>query len=74
MNLLLSTVHPNGGRADTVNRDFLIMMRPACKTVTRLGLNKFSLALIMVHKGNPNALDAAQTFKAAIQEGQWALR
>jgi len=29
--------HPNGGRADTVTRDFSIMMRPAwLKTVTRL--------------------------------------
>lgn len=68
--------HPNGGRADTVNRDFLIMMRPTwLKTVTRLGLNKFSLMHYGLYKGNPyNALDAAQTFKAAIQEGQWALR
>jgi len=46
----------------------------AQKTVTRLGLNKFSLMHYGL-PGNPyNALDAAQTFKAAIQEGQWALR
>ena len=68
--------HPNGGRADTVTRDFAIMMRPAwLKTVTRLGLNKFSFMHYGLYKGNPyNALDAAHTFKAVLQEGQWALR
>lgn len=68
--------HPNGGRADTVTRDFLIMMRPTwLKTVTRLGLNKFSLMHYGLYKHNPyNALDAAQTFKRLLQEGQWELR
>jgi len=49
--------HPNGGRADTVTRDFSIMMRPAwLKTVTRLGLNKFSLMHYGLYKGNPTML------------------
>jgi len=71
----ISTAIPMGG-ADTVTRDFSIMMRPAwLKTVTRLGLNKFSLMHYGLYKGNPyNALDAAQTFKAFLQEGQWALK
>jgi len=42
---------------------------------SRLGLNKFSLMHYGLYKGNPyNALDAAQTFKAFLQEGQWALK
>ena len=68
--------HPNGGRADTVTRDFVIMTRPAwLKTVTRLGLDKFSLMHYGLYKNNPfNALDAAKTFKGVLQEGEWALK
>jgi hypothetical protein len=67
--------HPNGGRADTVTRDFAIMMHPDwLKTVTRLGLDKFSLMHYGLYKNNPyNALDAAKTFKGVLQEGEWAL-
>lgn len=67
--------HPNGGRADTVTRDLIIMTRPAwLKTVNRLGLNKFSLMHYGLYKNNPyNALDAATTFRGVLQEGQWAL-
>jgi len=51
------------------------MMRPAwLKTVTRLGLNKFSLMHYGLARATYNALDAAQTFKAFLQEGQWALK
>lgn len=67
--------HPNGGRADTVTRDFVIMSRPAwLKSVTQLGLDKFSLMHYGLYKNNPyNALDAAKTFKGVLQEGEWAL-
>lgn len=67
--------HPNGGRADTVTRDFAIMMRPAwLKSVTGLGLDKFSLMHYGLYKNNPyNALDAAKSFKGILQEGEWAL-
>jgi len=45
---------------------------PAQKTVTRLGLNKFSLMHYGL-KGNPyNALDAAQTFQPSRRDnGRW---
>lgn len=68
--------HPNGGRADTVTRDFAIMTRPDwLKTVNRLGLNKFSFMHYGLYKLNPyNALDAAKTFKGILQEGEWALK
>lgn len=68
--------HPNGGRADTVARDFTLMREPSwLKTVTRLGLNKFSLMHYGLYKNNPyNALEAAKTFKGVLQEGEWALR
>ncbi|MEQ9482001.1 hypothetical protein [Coleofasciculus sp. F4-SAH-05] len=40
----IKALHPNGGQANTVTEDFLIMMRPEwLKTVTRLGLDKISL-------------------------------
>ncbi len=67
--------HPNGGRADTVTRDFVIMSQPEwLKTVTRLGLDKFSLMHYGLYKNNPyHALDAAKTFKGVLQEGEWAL-
>ena len=62
--------HPNGGRADTVTRDFSIMMQPTwLKTVTNLGLNKFSLMHYGLYKDNPyNALNAAKSFKKLLQE------
>ena len=67
--------HPNGGRADTVTRDLVIMTRPNwIKTVSQLGLDKFSIMHYGLYKDNPyNALDAAKTFKGILQEGQWAL-
>lgn len=67
--------HPNGGRADTVTRDFAVMSQPKwLKTVSDMGLDKFSLMHYGLYKNNPyNALDAAKTFKGVIQEGEWAL-
>lgn len=67
--------HPNGGRADTVTRDFAVMAQPRwLKTVSDMGLDKFSLMHYGLYKNNPyNALDAAKTFKGVIQEGEWAL-
>lgn len=67
--------HPNGGRADTVTRDFAIMTRPDwLKSVTTLGLDKFSIMHYGLYKNNPyNALDAAKTFKGVLQEAEWAL-
>jgi hypothetical protein len=67
--------HPNGGRADTVTRDFAVMAQPSwLKTVSDFGLDKFSLMHYGLYKNNPyNALDAARAFKGVIQEGEWAL-
>jgi len=48
--------HPNGGRADTVTRDFSLWWPAWLKTVTRLGLNKFSLMHYGLYKGNPTML------------------
>jgi len=65
--------HPNGGGQIQL-LVISLMMRPAwLKTVTRLGLNKFSLMHYGLYRQSHNA-DAAQTFKAFLQEGQWALK
>ncbi|MEQ9373165.1 MAG: hypothetical protein RIG63_29705 [Coleofasciculus chthonoplastes F3-SA18-01] len=71
----IKALHPNGGQANTVTEDFLIMMRPEwLKTVTRLGLDKISLMHYGLYKGNPvHALSAVQTFQTIIQEGSWAV-
>jgi response regulator receiver domain-containing protein len=63
--------HPNGGRADTVTHDFLLMMRPSwINAVTRLGLDKLSLMHYSLYKGNPyNALAAAETFQDVLRQG-----
>jgi hypothetical protein len=63
--------HPNGGRADTVTHDFLLMMRPSwINAVTRLGLDKLSLMHYSLYKGNPyHALAAAETFQDVLRQG-----
>jgi hypothetical protein len=66
--------HPDGGRADTVTHDLLLMMRLLwIKTVTRLGLDKLSLMHYGLYKGNPyNALAAAETFQEVLRQGSKA--
>lgn len=66
----LKESHPNGGRADTVANDFLLMMRPNwLNAATRLGLNKFSLMHYGLYKGDPyGALTAAETFQKIVRQ------
>lgn len=60
--------HPNGGRADTVTHDLLLMMRPAwLRAVSQLGLNKLSVMHYGLYKGDPHhALTAAETFRTML--------
>lgn len=66
----LKEAHPNGGRADTVAHDFLLMMRPDwLREVTRLGLNKISLMHYGLYKGDPyGSLTAAETFQKTVRQ------
>ena len=65
----LKEAHPNGGRADTVAHDFLLMMRPNWLQEThQLGLDKFSLMHYGLYKGDPyGALTAAETFQTTLR-------
>jgi len=62
--------HPNGGRADTAASDFWLMTRPEwLSTVTKLGLDKFSLMHYGLYKGDPyGALTAAENFQKTLRQ------
>ena len=66
----LKEAHPNGGRADTVAHDFLLMVRPNwLQEAYQLGLNKFSLMHYGLYKGDPyGALTAAETFQKTVRQ------
>ncbi len=66
----LKEAHPDGGRADTVAHDFLLMMRRNwLQEVHQLGLNKFSLMHYGLYKGDPyGALTAAETFQRTVRQ------
>ncbi|WP_416675528.1 hypothetical protein [Egbenema bharatensis] len=70
----LKEAHPNGGRADTVAHDFLLMMRPDwLREATQLGLNKFSLMHYGLYKEDPyGCLTAAETFRKIVRQSTWA--
>lgn len=62
-------LHPNGGRADTAQRDFQLMSQPAwLQEVSQLGLRYISLMHYRLYRGDPlGALTAARQFRQQFQ-------